>query len=185
MNGAAQRKLILLVFVGVVFLDQLTKYLARVYLEPVGSVNVISDFFRLTYVENPGIAFGIRVDNKVLFTILSILAIIVIFYYLFKLKDRPVLRLAFASILGGAVGNLIDRFLFGRVTDFMDFEFPDVHIPPFKFLFINFPGYYMDRWPVFNVADMAVSIGMIVILLLAIFDNEQEKAGENAIEESN
>ena len=67
----------------------------------------------------------------------AIIAILVIFYYLFSLKDHKILRIAFALILGGAFGNLIDRFLFGKVVDFFDFEFFNVTIPPFSFLFFN------------------------------------------------
>ncbi len=167
-KAASPTKWLILTFVGVVLLDQITKIFARIYLKPVQSVAVISDFFRLTYVENPGIAFGIRVDNKVFFTVLSIAAVIVLFYYLIKLREDFSLRLAFAVILGGAVGNLIDRFLFGKVTDFFDFEFFDVHLPSFKFLFFNFQGYHMNRWPVFNVADMAVSLGMLFIIIHAL-----------------
>jgi signal peptidase II len=89
------------------------------------------------------------------------------------LKQHVVLRFAFALILGGAFGNLIDRFLYGRVVDFLDFEFFDISIPPFSFLFIDFGGYHMTRWPVFNIADIAVTVGMIMIILNAIFDRKQ------------
>ena len=154
-------------------LDQVTKYLARIFLQPVYSIPILGDFFRLTYVENPGIAFGFRIEYKVFFTILSIIAVVVIFYYLFLLKQHVVLRFAFALILGGAFGNLIDRFLYGRVVDFLDFEFFDISIPAFSFLFLDFGGYQMTRWPVFNVADIAVTVGMILIIVNAIFDGKQ------------
>jgi signal peptidase II len=162
----------------VLALDQITKYLARIYLQPVHSVSVINDFFRLTYVENPGIAFGIRINNKVLFTILSLIAVVVIFYYLFKLKERWLLRVAFAVILGGALGNLLDRFLYGRVVDFFDFDFFNIRIPSFHFAIFDYQGYFMNRWPVFNIADAAVSIGMIMIIAYALFDNHDEKSQE-------
>jgi signal peptidase II len=156
-------------------LDQVTKVLARIYLQPVYSIPILGDFFRLTYVENPGIAFGLRINNKVFFTVLSIIAVIVIFYYLFLLKEHPLLRFSFALILGGAFGNLIDRFLFGRVVDFFDFEFFNIHIPEFSILFIQFNGYQMNRWPVFNIADIAVTIGMVLIIYNAIFDRQHQK----------
>ena len=170
---------VLFIIMLVLVLDQSTKYAARIFLKPRYSVSVLGDFFRLTYVENPGIAFGIRIDNKILFTILSLVAIVVIFYYLFKMKDHLILRTAFAIILGGAFGNLIDRFIYGRVVDFFDFDFFDVSIPTFKFLFIHFPGYSLARWPVFNVADMAVSLGMIIVILSAILEGNQQPAEEN------
>lgn len=174
-NKNAHFKLVLGIIVGVLILDQVTKYLAKIFLQPVYSVSVLGNFFRLTYVENPGIAFGLRIENKLLFTILSIVAIVVIFYYLFTLRDHIMLRVAFASILGGALGNLVDRFLYGRVVDFLDFEFFNVHIPRFKFLFFNFHGYSMDRWPVFNIADVAVTVGMVIIIFNALFDQKIKK----------
>jgi signal peptidase II len=160
---------------AVLIFDQITKIIARIYLRPLYSVQILGDFFRLTYVENPGIAFGLRINNKVFFTVLSIIAVFIIFYYLFLMKENPLLRFSFAMILGGAFGNLIDRFLFGRVVDFLDFDFFDVSIPQFSFLFFNFSGYQMARWPVFNIADIAVTIGMILIIYNAIFFKEPQK----------
>ncbi len=166
-------KSILIVIFVVVGLDQITKIFARIFLQPVHEVPILGNFFRLTYVENPGIAFGLRINNKIFFTILSVLAVVVIFYYLLLLKNHRILRLAFALILGGAFGNLTDRFLYGKVVDFLDFEFFDVSIPSFSLLCFDFSGYSMDRWPVFNVADIAVTLGMIMIILNAIFDHQR------------
>jgi len=176
-------KIVIGITIAVLILDQLTKYLARIYLEPVHSVSIIGNFFRLTYVENPGIAFGIRIENKIFFAILSILAVVVIIYYVLTLRDRPVLQGAFALILGGAFGNLLDRFIYGRVVDFMDFNFFNVNLPSFKFLFFSFNGYSMNRWPVFNVADMAVSLGMIIIIITALVDDKPKQTEQNAIPE--
>ena len=173
-------KFLLIIVASVFALDQLTKYAARFFLEPVQQVSVLGNFFRLTYVENPGIAFGIRINNKVLFTILTLAAVIAIFYYLFKIKGHWSLRLAFAVILGGAFGNLIDRFTYGVVVDFFDFDFFNLTLPSFHFLFFDFQGYPMDRWPVFNIADTAVSIGMILIILNAIFDRSPKQTENDA-----
>lgn len=161
---------------GVLVLDQLTKWIAKTYLRPRLSIPVIGDFLRFTYVENPGMAFGIQIGNKVLFNFLSIIAVLVIFYYLFKMRDHNFLRLSFAMILGGAFGNLIDRFLYGRVVDFIDVEFFDISFKGGKFLFFELPAYEMHRWPVFNVADMAVSIGMLLIILATLFERNPEMA---------
>jgi signal peptidase II len=163
-------KSVLIIIFLILVLDQFTKYLARFFLQPVQTVSIMGNFFKLTYIENPGFAFGLRINNKLFFTFLSIIAVIIIFYYLFLLKDHKYLRFAFAIILGGAFGNLIDRFLYGRVVDFLDFDFFDVSIPSFKILFLNFSGYSMDRWPVFNIADIAVSLGMIIIIASTIFN---------------
>lgn len=166
-------KSVFIIIAIVLILDQITKYLARIFLQPVYSIPIVGDFFRLTYVENPGIAFGLRIENKVFFTILSIIAVVVIFYYLFLLKQHAVLRFSFALILGGAFGNLVDRLLYGRVVDFLDFDFFDITVSSFSFLFFDFGGYQMNRWPVFNVADIAVTVGMILIIVNAIFSRKQ------------
>lgn len=184
-KGHSRLKLILIVTTSILVLDQLTKWLAKVYLKPVHSVSVIGKFFRLTYVENPGIAFGIRVDNKVFFTLLSLLALIVIFYYLFTIRHQTIVTIAFASILGGAIGNLVDRFLYGRVVDFLDFDFFNMNLPSFKFLFFRFHGYAMDRWPVFNVADMAVSVGMIIIIFTALFTRPEDDVRQDDPSQTN
>lgn len=163
------------VVLSVLAFDQLTKFLAKVFLEPHRSVSVLGDFFRLTYVENPGMAFGIQIANKLIFNLLSIIAVLFIFYYLFRMRDNKLLRISFAMILGGAFGNLLDRFLRGRVIDFLDFEFFNIHLDGGKFLFFEIPRYSMDRWPVFNMADMAVSIGMILIIIVSLFDGKSSR----------
>jgi signal peptidase II len=169
-----------LIIVAMVFLvDQFTKWLAFVYLQPQISVNILGDFFRLTYVENPGMAFGINLNNRVLFNTLSIGAAVILVAYLFFVHPtRKYFTYSLALILGGAFGNLFDRLMHGKVIDFMDFDFIDIHIPAFNFLFIHFPGYSMDRWPVFNVADMAVSTGMIIIIVMAFFFDQGEERKE-------
>lgn len=145
-------------------LDQVSKYIVKQSMHLYESINVIGDFFRLTYIENPGMAFGIQFDNRILFTILSIAAAVIVFIYLLRMmNEKFIFRFSLALILGGAVGNLIDRLIYGRVVDFFDVEFFDVSLPAFNFLFLDFPGYSMTRWPVFNIADSAVTCGMILL----------------------
>ncbi len=180
--GASLRKYkdIIWVIALILAADQATKLAAMYYLQPVGSVSLIGDFFRLTYVENPGMAFGIELDNKVLFHTLSIFAVLIIFYYLFRLRQHPLLRLSFAVILGGAIGNLIDRFWRGSVVDFLDVDFMDIQISGGQFFFWEYPAYLMTRWPVFNIADIAITIGMLLILIITIFDLSSQPILENA-----
>ena len=110
-------------------------------------------FFCLTYVENTGIAFGLNAGSPIFLTLFSALASIFLIYFLLTSRRGSLnlypktVQLALALILGGALGNLIDRLLFGRVTDFLDFDFPDA---------------IMVRWPAFNVADSAVTAGVIL-----------------------
>ncbi len=153
------------IIIGTLFLDQLTKYVIKVSMNLGESVPVLGNFFRITYVENPGMAFGVRIQNGTLFSALSIIAALLVFYYLVRLrKGGWVLQTALSLIAAGAIGNLLDRFLYGKVVDFLDFEFFDIHIPAFNLLGLHFPGYDMTRWPVFNVADSAVTIGMIFLI---------------------
>ena len=118
---------VLFVSLFIVIADQLSKYFIKggtiplINLHVTGmsygeSINVIGDFFKLTFVENPGIAFGIDVDgvSKLLLSLFTLLASIGVFYYLWKSKEQKlIIRLALAFILGGAIGNLIDRTFYG------------------------------------------------------------------------
>ena len=136
---------------------------------------VIGDTFRLTLHKNKGIAFGIRIiDNRVLFSLFSVAAGIFIFFYLLSLRIQTrTMHIVIGLIMGGAIGNLIDRILFGEVIDFLDVDIPN--IPAFEIWGYYFNG--MNRWPIFNIADAAVSCGMVVIIYLMI---KQSKAQRNA-----
>ncbi len=149
----------------IVVFDQVAKYLVRHNLDLYATVPVVGDFFRLTYVENSGIVFGIKVGGALpLFTVLSIAATILILYYFYRERTNHLgIRISLALVLGGAIGNLIDRLFFGRVVDFLDF------------------GLGKYRFFVFNVADSAVTVGVVLFLLLTtfIYPQRQEAAGEN------
>jgi signal peptidase II len=141
------------------------------------SRNIIGDFVRLTYIENPGMAFGIDMGGKLFFSIFSIVASLAILALIYKFRsEKLILRFPLALILGGAIGNLIDRTFYGvlfdntqlfhgRVVDFLDVQFFN----------INLFGYHLTRWPVFNLADSAVTIG---VLLLIIFHRKSAPAEE-------
>lgn len=153
---------VLLISIMVVIFDQITKLSIRYLFEPGISHNIIGDFVRLTYIENPGMAFGIQVGGQMFFTIFATIASIVIFIYIVRARNEKFLsRFALSLILGGAIGNLIDRFLFGAVTDFIDI------------------GVASTRWPIFNVADSAVSIGMIILVSMVLFEKSQKKEEKN------
>jgi len=181
----------------IVIADQITKLLVKgINIPALGinikgmqlydSFNVIGDFFRITYIENPGMAFGIDFgeSSKLFLTLFSLVASIAITYYLIKHKDEKLtLRIPLAMILGGAVGNLIDRMFYGviygeaplfygKVVDFLDFDFFN----------ISLFGYTYDRWPIFNIADLAVSIGVILLIFLHRENREEEKSSEQEIE---
>ncbi|NOY59887.1 MAG: signal peptidase II [Calditrichaeota bacterium] len=160
----------------VLILDQATKLTVKATMELYQSIPILGNFFRLTFVENSGMAFGISIRDNTFFTVFSIIASFAILIYLFNMRGEHIyVRVSMAVIFGGAIGNLTDRLIRGRVVDFLDFEFFDIHIPAFHFLFINFPGYSMTRWPVFNVADMAVTIGMVMLFIFIL----QEKPNKD------
>jgi signal peptidase II len=171
---------VLYLTVFVVVFDQLTKVLVKginipfLNLDLSGmrygqSFNIIGEFVKFTFVENPGMAFGIDVGetSKLFLSLFSIIASIGILIYLFKLKDEKlILRLALALILGGAIGNMIDRtfygvfygyapIFYGRVVDFINVDFFDFSIF----------GRTYERWPIFNIADSAVTVGVILLLI--------------------
>lgn len=164
----------------IVIIDQVTKFLVKGGTIPIlnlrvegmyygQSIDVVGEFFRLTFVENPGLAFGIDVNDtaKLLLSLFSLLASIGIFYYLYKSRDQKlIVRLSLAFILGGAIGNLIDRtfyglfygyapIFYGRVVDFFNVDFFDFTIF----------GKTFDRWPIFNIADATVTIGVVLLLI--------------------
>jgi signal peptidase II len=141
------------VFLGVVFLDQAAKYLASRLLTPRASVEVVEPIFRLTLVRNPGGIFGIVWGGTLFYLFLSFLAIGLVAFYLVKAR-LFIYRCSFALILGGALGNLADRLRWGEVVDFLDF------------------GLGRYRWPTFNLADSAITIG-ILLLLFASFRREK------------
>lgn len=164
----------------VVITDQVTKFLVKggtiplINLKSKGmaygqSVNVIGDFFKITFVENPGIAFGIDVNetSKLLLSIFSLLASIGILYYLWKSRDQKlIVRLSLAFILGGAIGNLIDRTLYGVFYGYAPVFYGKV-VDFFNFVFFDFTifGRTFDRFPIFNVADSCVTVGVILLIL--------------------
>src|SRR5437016_5245010 len=148
-----------LLFLGlavlVVLLDQTTKRLAEERLERAGvrslPLPIIGDYLRFTYVENRGAAFGLLQDQTTFFVFVGILVVGVIaasYRYLPRSGFR--LHLALGLQLGGAIGNLIDRIRQGYVVDFVDF------------------GYHSNWWPVFNVADSAIVVGVALLALNAL-----------------
>ena len=174
----------------IVITDQVTKLLVKGGTIPLlnlkvegmsygQSINVIGDFFKLTFVENPGIAFGIDVNetSKLLLSIFTLFASIGILYYLWKSRDQKlIIRLALAFILGGAIGNLIDRtfygvfygyekIFYGHVVDFFNVDFFDFTIF----------GRTYERWPIFNIADASVTVGVLLLLIFHRSPPEKKK----------
>lgn len=151
------------VIAGVIFVDQLSKWLIVTYLPDAG-VDLIAGVFRFTYVENRGAAFGMLEDQRWIFIVISTLALAAMAFYMFKFKPEGwLVRCSLAFIIGGGIGNMIDRVLLGYVIDFFDF--------------CAFPQLW--KW-VFNVADAFVCVGAGMLILYLILDTvkaaKQEKA---------
>ncbi len=171
-----------LIAVLAVIVDQLSKTAAVRFLSPGEWVGVLGDFFRLTLVLNPGGVFGTRLGSQSFYTLVSVLAIGATLWFFFRAKtDGGTFRTALSLVLGGAVGNLIDRFRFGEVVDFLDFDFFNINLPPAEIAFVKFPGFYLDRWPVFNLADSFVLIGMVLIVVHLLFSKERQEAHNSPV----
>jgi signal peptidase II len=142
------------------FLDRLSK----IYVIQLDKNNLGSDIFNSTYLNivliwNKGIAFGLLSFNEsYLYNIISlIIAIIILVLIIISSKNQGFKRYSLLMIVGGALGNLHDRFVFNAVPDFIDFHIGNFH------------------WFIFNVSDIFISIGVISIIVLELFDNKNEK----------
>lgn len=181
----------------IVVIDQISKLLVKGFSIPSlnlsfqgmdygESINIIGSIFKFTFVENPGMAFGIHVDGyfKLFLSLFSLIASVAIAIYIYKVREQKLLyRVALALILGGAVGNLIDRFfygiifdyaplLYGRVVDFLHFDA----------LGFSIFGKTFDSFPIFNIADSSVTIG--VFILLIFHKSFEEKNIKEGLEDS-
>ena len=160
--------------------DQLSKTIAAHLLLTGESVPVLGNFFRLTLVLNPGGVFGTRLGSQNFYTLISVLAIGITLWFFFKAKTRDAkLGVGLCLVMGGAVGNVIDRFRFGEVVDFLDFDFFNISLPPAKIAFFKFPGYHLDRWPVFNLADSFVLIGMVLVAIHLLSHQQRPTANSS------
>lgn len=153
------------------------------------TIQVIGNFFRITFIENPGLAFGFDpgLNFKFWISLFSLVASIALVVYLYVIRKKPFsTRFAVALILGGAIGNLIDRLFYGvfygyaplfygRVVDFLDFDF-------FKFSLL---GRNFDRWPIYNVADASVTIGVLLLVFFYPKDKKEVSAAGMPLQSNN
>ncbi|MDH5642182.1 MAG: signal peptidase II [Nitrospira sp.] len=170
MNGSALRNFLLASLTGIVIVvDQLTKLYIMQTMRLHESIPVIENYFSLTYIRNPGAAFGLLAGSSttfrmVFFGLTSVFALGLLGTILLRMPERDWMgRLSVAAILGGAIGNLIDRMRYGEVIDFLDVYIGNYH------------------WPAFNVADSAITVG--VIFLIIHFAFEKKEGPSNSSEE--
>ncbi len=164
MKRIAQRLLLLLPIAAIVIgLDQWTKMLVREAIPVGGSIAPVSfmdDFFQILHWKNTGAAFGIFQNANLILMVLSSLIVVVLTWYYFSMKDNNLLiRIGLSLAIGGALGNLIDRITRGYVTDFLSF----------------------GRFPIFNVGDSAVTVGVGLMVLALLLESRGKNA---ALEES-
>jgi signal peptidase II len=152
--------------VPVLVLDQITKYFIQLHYQVGQSTAVIPQFFSITYVRNRGAAFGFMAAapdgiREVFLTVVPLVALgLVVYYYRSVQPGQKYMPLALSLIVGGAVGNLIDRFRFSYVVDFLDF----------------FVGRY--HWPAFNVADSAICVGVGMMAYHMMFLEPKENVSK-------
>jgi signal peptidase II len=160
-GGATRYVILALVGLGTIIVDQLTKIHIMQTMRLHESIPIIPNLFSLTYIRNPGAAFGILASSGILFRmvffgVMSLFALGLLLTIFFRLPQEDRLGQLFISgILGGAVGNLLDRLRFGEVIDFLDFYIDAYH------------------WPAFNVADAAISVGVCFLIVHFAFEKKE------------
>lgn len=151
-----------IIAIAVVLLDQISKHYVCLYLKPVGNVALIDGILDLTYVENTGAAFGILSDNRVVFMVASVIIIALLGYIVAEFHGQSKLfDVCLGLIVGGGIGNMVDRAFLGYVIDFIDFCAFDFWI-----------------W-VFNIADSAVVVGCILAVIFVLFDKKAATIGKS------
>lgn len=139
------------IIIGIIMVavDQIIKYFVTVYLQPLGSVTVIDNLFNLTYVENNGVAFGMFSDMRWVFVALTSVLLFVIIFIMFKKRPKgKMFYIAAGLIIGGGIGNLIDRIFYGYVIDYLSLSFFS---------------------PVCNFADYCITIGTVLLIIYLLF----------------
>lgn len=141
------------IYIALVFiLDQVSKYLIISNMEPYESIPVIKNVFHLTYVNNTGAAFSMLKGKTLFFTVFTSVVILVLIYSMMKFPLDKRIRITFALIIGGGLGNLADRVRHGYVVDFIDFRV----------------------WPVFNIADCALVVGITILAIIIALHKDPE-----------
>jgi signal peptidase II len=189
-----------LISIGVILLDQAVKLLVHFNMELGirGQIKIFGEWFKLHYLTNPGMAFGMQLDfidnGKLVLTLFRIVAMVAIGYYLYMLYQKNAstgLLICIAMILGGAIGNLVDSIFYGVLFDNAPYNAPSpwFYGQVIDMFYIDIwegriadwvpilGGDYMALWPVFNVADSSIFLGITFILIFQkrFFQEEQEE----------
>ena len=151
--------------IPIILLDQLTKLFVQAHMALYESIAIIPNYLDITYALNPGAAFSMLAEappwvRTAFLLTMACGAIVVLAVFIWRADRVSITSVAFAMILGGAIGNLIDRAIRGRVIDFVRAH------------------YYDLNYPIFNVADSAISIGVALIILTAFFGSDDQPKTE-------
>jgi signal peptidase II len=164
-GGFIRRFLVPVMVAAFVFIaDQATKIVVRQTIDPGESIPVLGGFIDLVHARNPGAAFSFLAQAPAwfrgpFFLGITIIAVVVLLYVIARapLEDR-LMRVALGGVLGGALGNLLDRLIYGEVTDFIDVHWREYH------------------WPAFNVADSSITLAVIAVVAEALFSARPNEA---------
>ena len=156
-------------FLGFLGLDIASKQAAQFILKPLGSVEIVGTFFMFTYAENTGAAFG-QFEGKTLYLAGATFFFIFLLLWGYKTSHTTGEKCGYLLVITGALGNLIDRLKLGCVIDFIDFDIPDIHIENIRIL----DSLELNRWPIFNFADIYICAGVMIILIFAFFENKSK-----------
>lgn len=151
-------KKIILISILTLIIDIITKQLVINFMIENQSISLIKDFFSLTYAKNTGVAFSFLEDKVPLIITITSIIIILILKYIKVTNPNKYEKICYGLIIGGAIGNLIDRIIYGYVIDFLDF---------------NLFGY---PFAIFNIADTAIFIGIITIIILSFTESRNKNA---------
>ena len=138
-----------------ILIDQIIKIIVSTNIKFTSSINIISNFFRITYLKNYGAAWSILTGDKIFLILVSFIALILIYYFFLKNKKlNNIEEVLYGLLIGGVIGNLIDRIRLGYVIDYLDFNI------------LNY------NYPVFNLADSLIVISIIFLVVLNIKDDK-------------
>ena len=151
-------------FVFTIVSDQLSKHVIDTTFQLYETRSILGNLLYLRYIRNPGVAFGISLGHPAVMLTITVIIIFFLLYFFLKtdvFSDTLPVRIAMVLVLGGAIGNLIDRFMMGEVIDFIDM------------------GIGVHRWPVYNFADIFVTVGMAILIITYSLKRESSKSTQD------
>lgn len=150
-----------LIAIGIIAIDQWSKWLVVQNMDLYEKIPVVKDFFYFTSHRNKGAAWGILQDQMGFFYVVTVVVVVGIIYYMEKqIKGNKLMAVSFSLILGGAIGNFIDRIFHQEVVDFLDFYI------------------FSYDYPIFNIADSALVVGVILVFIATFIDEKKKKKAE-------